>query len=342
MSTATKFLRCFAAQQSAFGTAASSGQFQLPFTGEYEDLQEEHVAEWDQGTWTPQTIVEKTAELARVTLRGVMFFELLPVIHNMAWGNVDATNETTHYSYDGSVSPSAVGAPAFYTFWLGGNEAIGGTGPMVRIQDAFVESYTLSGNLNTKEIAIEATLVGLKVDDNSGAGFAAPSAALPTSLGMMKTLKGAFNIQDAATTGGDFATMTAISGVMLDWSLTINTGLTPKWSSDANALTYGGVRHVEPSIEFAPQIRTTSTTYAYTKAKANAKTFQELQMVIDGEDQRTLTYNMTGRWLPNFIAHGRQNDEVVMLPTFRAETPHTQTTTPHWFSWTLDTEWEHS
>lgn len=342
MSTSTKFLRCIAAQQLAFGTAASSGYFRLPFVGEYEDLEEEHAAEWDQGTWTPTTIVEKVAEYARITLSGTMFFELLPVIHNMAWGNVNATNNTTYQSYDGSVSPSAVGAPIPYTFWLGGAQNIGGTGPMVRIQDAFVESYTLSGNLNTKEIAIEVTLFGLQIDDNNGAGFAAPTAALPTALGMMKTLLGSFNIQDAATTGGDFATMTAIAGKMLDWSLTVNTGLVPLWSSDENQLTYSGVRHNEPSIEFAPQVRTDATSYAYVKAKANAKTYQELQMVIAGADQRALTYNMTGRFLPNFIAHGRQGDEVVMLPTFRVETPHTQTTTPHWFSWELDTEWAHS
>lgn len=342
MSTSTKFLKAECGQQSAFGTVNASPNVKLPFTGEYEDLQEEHEAEWDQGTWTPLSIVEQVAGYAQITLSGVMFFEFLPIIHNMGWGNVNAVDETTHYQYDGSVSPSAVGSPIPYTFLLGGNEAIGGTGPAIRIQDAYVESYTLAGNMNSKEVALSATLFGLQVDDNADAGYAFIGAALPSNLGMMKTLKTGVNYQDATATGGDFATMTALACAMLDWSLTFNTGLVAKWASDQNQLTYCGVRHVEPSVEFTPTIRTDATTYAAIKAKADARTFQEIQINLTGDAQRALAYNLTGRWLPNFIAHSRSDDEVVMQPTFRVSTPHTQTTTPHFLSWTLDTEWEHS
>ena len=53
MSTSTKFLRAVAAKQTAFGTPGAANYFQLPWVGEYEDLEEEHMAEYDQGTWTP-------------------------------------------------------------------------------------------------------------------------------------------------------------------------------------------------------------------------------------------------------------------------------------------------
>ncbi len=341
MSTSTKFLKVVAAKQSAFGTPGASGYFQMPFTGEYEDLEEEHMAAYDQGTWTPTAIVEKVGEMARLTLSGVMFFEMMPILLNASHDAITATDATTHYSYDDAVSPSAVGAPAFYTFWLGGNEAIGATGPTVRIQDAFCESWTLTGNINTKEVQMTSTWMGLQVDDNSGAGFAWPTAALPAGLGMMKTLLGGLDYQDAATTGGDFTTMTAAAGVLLNWGLTFNGGLRPKWAADSDALTYAGVRHEEPSCEYTPTLRTNTTTYAAVKGKANARTFQEVMISLSGGDQRDMNFKMTGRFQPNFIAHARSENEVVMTPTFRCETPYTQTTTPHWVSWELDTEWEH-
>lgn len=340
MSTSTKFLRAEAGRQPAFGTPATP-DFKLPFVGEYEDLQEEHEAEWDQGTWTPTTIVEQVASFARVTLNGAMFFELLPVLLSAGFGAISPTDNETHFTYDDEVDPSAVGSPVPYTFLLGGDEDLGGTGPAVRVQDTFLESFTLAGNLNSKEVSLQSTWFGLQVDDNSGAGFAFQGAALPSNLGMMKTLLGGLQYQDASTTGGDFTTMTSFSGVLLDWSLTVNTGLAPLWAADENQLTYAGVRHNEPSVEFTPVIRTNSTTYAAVKGKANSRTFQELLLNLAGGDQRDCKWLMTGRWLPNFVAHGRAGDEVVMQPTFRCSTPHTQTTTPHWFGWELDTEWEH-
>jgi hypothetical protein len=340
MSTSTRFLKAQAGKQAQFGTAVTT-TFQLPFTGEYEDLQEEHIAEYDSGTWTPTTIVEKVADYAKVSLSGVMFFEFLPVFFNMGHDLITVSDQTTYQQYDDAISPTAVGVPRAYTFLLGGGQNIGGTGPAVRIQDTFLESMTLAGNLNSKEITVQADAFGLSVNDNSGAGYAFAAVGLPANIGMMKTMLGALNYQDATSTGGDFQTMTALSCVMMDWSWTWNTGLVPKWASDGNALTYCGVRHNAPSVEFTPTIRTNSTTYAAIKGKANARTYQELQLIITGTEQRAFTLNMTGRWLPNFVAHSRANDEVVMTPTFRVETPHTQTTTPHWMSWELDTEWSH-
>jgi hypothetical protein len=200
---------------------------------------------------------------------------------------------------------------------------------------------TLAGNLNSKEISLQSDIFGLGVDDNSGAGRAFAAVGLPSPLGMMKTLLGAIGSKNAGTTGGSFSGLTALSCVLLDWSWTFNTGLQPKWAADGNALTYCGVRNTEPSIEFTPTIRTNATTYAAIKAKADAYTYQELQFTLTGDNSRSWVINMTGRWLPNFTAHGRANDEIVMQPTFRVETPHTQTTTPHWLSWTLATQWSH-
>jgi hypothetical protein len=72
-------------------------------------------------------------------------------------------------------------------------------------------------------------------------------------------------------------------------------------------------------------------------AKAKARTYQELELVINGSNSRQLRLQLTGRWNPNITAHGRSNNEVVMNGSFMVETPHTQTTTPHYFGWELDT-----
>lgn len=340
MSTSIKFLKAEAGKQSAFGTPATP-DFKLPFVGEYTDAQEEHVAEWDQGYWTPTSIVEQVASYATFTLSGVMFFELLPVF--LSAGHADLTpGGGGPYAYDDDVDPAAVGAPSPYTFLFGGNENLGATGPAVKIQDAYLRTMSLSFNVNSKQVAVTSEWFGLSINDNSSAGFAFAGAALPTTPGMMKGLLGTLEIQDASTTGGDFATMTAFDCSLLDWQLDIDFGLRPKWAAEENALTYCGVYHEEPSCTFAPAIRTNSTNYALVKAKADARTYQELLLTLNGASSRQLKWQMTGRWLPNFIAHGRMNNEVVMQPTFQAETPYTQTTTPHWVGWELDTLWSHT
>lgn len=340
MSTSIKFLKAEAGKQSAFGTAATP-DFKLPFMGEYSDEQTEHVAEWDNGTWTPLEIVEQTSDFAKFKLSGAMFFELLPVF--LSAGFADLTpGGADPYTYDAELNPAAVGAPSPYTFLFGGNEAIGGTGPAIKIQDGYLQSMTLAFNINSKELTVQSEWFGASVNDNSGAGFAFQGAALPTPLGMMKGLLGALDIQDATTTGGDFATMTAFDCALLDWSLKIDTGLRPAWSADQNDTVYCGYYHEAPAITFTPTVRTNSTNYALIKTKADARTYQEQMLTLNGASSRQVKWQMTGRWLPNFMAHGRANNEVVMQPTFQCATPYTQVTTPHLFGWELDTKWSHT
>jgi hypothetical protein len=90
-------------------------------------------------------------------------------------------------------------------------------------------------------------------------------------------------------------------------------------------------------VEFAASYRTTATNYALIKAKADARTYQELMFTLTGNNSAQWINKITGRFLANFTAHSRANDEVVMSPTFRAGTPHAQTTTPHFYGWELDT-----
>lgn len=339
MSTTTKFLAGFAGKQTVFGTAVAA-TFKLPFMGEYEDAQEEHSAEYDSGFWTPVTIVEQVAQHARFTLNGAGFFELLPVLLNAGHDHITVSG-VGPFVFDDAVAPSAVGVPRPYTFFFGGNEALGGTGPMVRIRDGHLESFQLAGNINTKEVALSSQWFGALVDSNSNAGFTKPSSALPSPLGMMKTLLATLEVQDATTTGGDFLTMTATDKALLDWTFACDFGLRPQWSADENLLTYSGVRHVMPVATFAAAIRTTATNYALVKAKADARTFQELMLTLNGANSEQLKLKMTGRWLPGVTAHSRVNDEVVMNGTFQVETNYLQVTTPHWLSWELDTNWTH-
>ncbi|MFA6168301.1 MAG: hypothetical protein WC700_16890 [Gemmatimonadaceae bacterium] len=340
MSTSVKFLKAEAGKQTAFGTPAAP-TFKLPFVGEYADAQEEHVAEWDAGYWTPTAIVEKTADMATISLSGAMFFELLPVFLSAGFADL-SPGGAGPYAYDYEIDPAAVGAPSPYTFLLGGNEALGATGPAVKIQDAYLRTMSLSFSISNRQVTAQSEWFGLSVNDNGAAGFAFIGAALPTTPGMMKGLLSALEIQDAATTGSDFTTMTAFDCSLLDWTLSIDTGLRPKWAADENALTYCGYYHEAPVVTFTPTIRTNSVNYALVKAKANARTHQELLLTMNGAASRQVKWMMTGRWLPGFTAHGRANNEVVMQPTFQCETPYTQVTTPHFFGWELDTLWSHT
>lgn len=335
MSTSTKFLKGEAGKQSVFGTPVSP-TFKLPFTGEYADAQEDHSAEYDSGAWTPITIVGKVSDHATFTLNGTAFFELLPLFLNAGFGDITPSGEGP-YVYDDELDPSAVGAPIPYTFFFGGNEAIGGTGPAVRIADAYCQSFSLAWSMSAKQIALQSTWFGRSVDDNSGAGFAFIGSGLPAGIEMMKGLLASLNIQDAASTGSDFTTMTAFDCALLDWTLAVNTGLQPMWSGDKNALTYCGYYHQAPVTTFTAALRTTSANYALVAAKAKARTYQELELTLNGAGSRQLKAQLTGRWLPSVTAHGRSGNEVVMNGVFQAETPHTQVTTPHYLSWELDT-----
>lgn len=336
MSTSAKFLKAEAGKQSVFGTAVAP-TFKLPFVGEYQDMQEDHRAEWDSGQWTPTGIVGKVADFANFTLRGTAFFELLPMFWQAGFNDITQSGSGP-YAYDADNNPAAVGSPIPYTFFFGGNEAIGGTGPAIRIADAYCQSFTLAFSVSSKEVSINSQWFGASVDDNSGAGRAFVGANLPAGIEMMKGLLGALNIQDAASSGGDFATMTAFDCALLDWSLAVDTGIRPQWAADKNALTYCGYYFQEPSARLTAALRTTQTNYGLVVAKAKARTYQELELVLNGSSSRQLRLQLTGRWLPDVIAHNRSNNEVVMNAVFEADTPFTQTTTPHWFGWELDTQ----
>ena len=336
-----KFLKAEAGKQAALGTPASP-DFLLPMMGEYEDAQFEVAAEWDSGTWSGIEIVEQAAKLARFKLRGVSFFELWPIFLSAGFNDQIGVGASAPYSYFDVLAPGVVGLPHPYTLRFGAlGQNIGGTGPTVQIPDAYLESITLTGNINSKDVTLDSQWFGSEIDDNSGAGYAFAGAALPSPLGMMKTLLGAISLQDAGATGGDFGSLTGLTGVLLDWVLTIRTGLSPKWSADSNQLTYTGVRIQEPTITFTPTIRTNATTYAATRTKYEARTYQELQITLTGELSRQAVFKLTGRWTSVPTPRRREDGELVISPTFTAGTPETQTTTPHIFGWTIDTRWSH-
>jgi len=326
--------------QAVFGTAVTP-TFKLPFIGDYVDAQEDHQAEADYGFWTPVGLAAQVSTMATFTLNGTSFFEMLPIFLNAGHDEILSTGSDP-YVYDDAVSVSAVGAPMGYTFLLGGNEAIGGTGPAIKIQDGYCQNMQLSFSQTARQVAITSNWFGLSINDNSGAGFAFIGSALPAAVGIMQGMRSVIEYQDATTTGGDFATMTEWDCAILAWTLNIDWGLRPKFAAEENALTFCGVRHVMPEITWQPVIRTNATTYAAVKGKADARTHQEVQLTINGDSSRQLIWQMTGRFLPNFVAHGRDSDEVVMAPTFRCETPHDQQTTPHYVSWDLDTKWSHN
>ena len=336
-----KFIKAEAAEQTAFATLASSGFFQAPVTAEFSDEQVIAEAVWDQGTWTPTEIVDRMAQYAEFTTDGSAFFEMLPVYLSAGFADAPPVGSSP-YSYEDLVSFNRVGGPAPYTWLFGSRTNIGGTGPAVRIQDSYCQEIVIAGNINSKEVTLRSSWFGLSVDDNSDAGYAMNGSALPTSLGMLKTLLGAIAIKDAGATGNSFASMTSITNTMLDWTLTMRTGLEPLWVSDGNAITYAGVRYTEPEITFAPVFRVDSTIYPLVRAKADDRTYQELQLTLTGDSSRSAVWKMTGRWSPEMGHVGRSGGEQVISPTFMVDTPHTQTSGKHLFGWDIDTLWSHA
>ncbi len=336
-----KFARAEAAKQTVFGTAASSGHFLVPAVGEYTDAQEHVTAVWDRGTWTTTEIVERVAQYATFTTEGAGFFELLPVFFSAGFADMPPEGSNPYY-YDEVIAPTNQGVPQPYTWLFGSREAIGGTGPASRIQDSYCQEIVLTGNINTKEVTVRSSWFGLYVDDNSGAGYAMTDAALPTPLGMMRTLLGAIAVQDAAAAGNNFGSLTAITNSMLDWSLTIRTGLEPLWVSDSNQITYAGVRWVEPTLTFAPTFRANSTVYPLVRSKYDTRTYQELRLTLTGDSSRQVIFKVTGRWTAVPSATNRGEGEQVLKPVFTAATPHTQTSAKHWLGVEIDTLWSHS
>ena len=305
---------------------------------EYEDTREHHEAEYDAGTWTPTTIATLAGTGATLSISGTAFFELLPVLLSSGLEDV-APGGADPYTYAYTISPSTPAVPKPLTVLAGATGVnIGGTGPAVKFIDQYLRTLTLSANVNDKMLSLEAEMFGTSYDDNAGAGYAFEAVALPTPIEAMNGLKGQLNIQDAATTGGDFLTMTAFTCSWIDWSLALTTGLEPLYCLNDNITTFSGYKQVAPVIELSATVRTSATNYALVKAKSDARTYQELQLIVNGAATRKLTVNLTGRWTQVASAHSRQDGEIVMQGTFRAETPHTQTTTPHYAAFDLITK----
>lgn len=325
----TKFMKAQVGLQSTFGTAVAP-TIQVPWRGRYEDQRQNHEAEYDAGTWTPTSIVTEVAQQAMVTFEGTAFFELLPVLLNSGYEDV-APSGTYIHTY--VVSPAAIATPKPLTALIGAvGTNIGGTGPAVKFKDLYLRSLTLAGNINDKAVTLTAEMFGTTYDDNSGAGYAFASVNLPATIEVINALKGVLRYQDVTTTGGDFATMTDMECTLLDWELALTTGIEPAWCLTDETTTWSALKYTTPTCEFRPVVRLNSTTYAAIKAKADARTFQELQLFIAGTSGHDLTVNMTGLWNVVPTVHDDQDGELVMRPTFITRTPHTQTTTPHFLT----------
>jgi len=326
----SKFNKAQVGLQTAFGTAVTP-TIQVPWKGTYEDKRQIHSAEYDAGTWTPTTIVAEVGTETALSFEGTAFFEMLPVLLNSGWEDV-APSATYLHTY--VVSPSAIATPKPLTALVGTvGTNIGGTGPAVKLKDLYLKTLTLSANINDKAVMIKAEMFGTTYDPNTAdAGFAFASVALPATMEVINGLKGVIRYQDATTTGGDFLTMTDFDCTILDWELTIDTGIEPAWCLTDETTTWSALKYTQPVCTFKPIVRTNATTYAAVKGKADARTYQEVQLYIAGSSGHAFTANMTGLWDVVPTAHDDQDGEVVMKPTFITRTPHTQTTTPHWLT----------
>ena len=325
----SKFNMAQVGLQTAIGTglAATAMSIQVPWKGMYEDRRQRHTAEYDAGTWTPTTIVADVGFETFATFEGTAFFEMIPVLLNSGFADVAPTSTYLH-TYE--VSPAAVAVPMPLTGLFGTvGTNIGGTGPAVLLKDLFLKTLTLSANINDKAVMVKAEMFGSTYDDNSAAGYAFDTVVLPATMEVINGLKGVIRYQDAdATTGGNFLTMTDFECSILDWELTIDTGIEPAYCLTDETTTWSALKYTSPSVEFKPIVRTTTATYAAIKAKSDARTYQELSLHLPGavSPGSYLTVNMTGLWDVVPTAHDEQDGEVVIKPTFRCQTPHTQTT----------------
>lgn len=342
MSTSEKFLKGQADKQAAFGTGVTP-TFELPFTGDYVDAGDFHEAELDSGRLWPLSIIDRVSNHATFTLNGAAYFELLPMFFNAGLADDAAPTGADPYTYVYAPDITTGGTPLPYTFVFGGGEDLGATGPAVKIIDGYCSQIVLNGNMNDRSVTMTSNWFGSSVDDNSGAGFDfTGSLAMPPNLNMLRFPYATLEYEDAGTTGGVFTTMTAFACTLMDWTLTINTGLMPQWAADANSLTMCGARIDTPSVEFQATLRTDATSYAAVMVKSKTPTYQELQFTLTGAASRSAKFQMTGRWLPVESAHRRSNGEVVMNATFRASGYPSQTTTPHAFGATIITKWSHT
>lgn len=322
-------------KQTAFDTPATP-TIKLPWTVDYEDAREVLEREWDAGQWVPSVIAALLSEDGTFKTSGVIDFEMLPVVFDAGIADVTPTG-TDPYTAAYEMDPAGPGTPAPMTLLIGAaGENIGATGAAVRLPNSYLTKLTLAGGINEKAIKHEGEWIATTVDDNSGAGYALISGLTPpAAIVEMNALLGEWKIQDAAATGGDFATMTAFDCAILNWRLTMDFGIKPKRSVDGNRLTYAGIRRDNPAVELEATIRLNQANYALVRGKHLARTFQELQFVINGAASRKATFELTGWWADAKSGHMREDGEVVMKAKFNARTPHFQTTTPHFFGATV-------
>jgi hypothetical protein len=344
MSTSRRFLQGQAGKQAVFGTFVVP-DFQLPFTGRYVDAGDFHEAELDAGRLWPVAIVNRVSHHATFTLNGAAFFEMMPVFFNAGLDDDAAPTGSDPYTYVYSPSLTTGGEAIPYTFMFGGGENIGATGPAVRIQDSYCQQIVLTGNLNSRDVQISSNWFGSSVNANNFAGHNfITGIGMPPNLNMLRFPFASLEYDDATLTGGIFSGMTAFECKLMDWTLTINTGLTPQWAADANSLTMCGAFIGTPSVEFAATLRTTEDTFQAIVANANGEspTYEELMFTLTGADGRSAVFRMTGRWMPVSSAHEVSGEEVVMNATFNAGGYPSQTTTPHAFDATFITKWNHT
>lgn len=330
----SKFNKAQVALQSDFGTAiaAASMTIQVPWKGTYEDKRQVHSAEYDSGTWTPTTIVALVGTETAATFEGTAFFEMMPVLLNSGFADVNATSTYLH-TYEVAVDAIATPKPLTGLFGTVGTN-LSASNAAVSLKDLYLKTLTLSANINDKVVMVKAEMFGTTYDDNSGSGYAFDSVGLPATMEVINGLKGVIRYKDAGTTGGyaAFSGMTDFDCTILDWELVIDTGIEPAWCLTDETTTWAALKYTSPSVEFKPIVRTNATTYAAVKGKADARTYQMVQLLLAGTSSRALDIRMTGLWDVVPSAHDDQDGEVVMKPTFRAQTSHLQTTTPHYMT----------
>ena len=263
----SKFNRAQVGLQTAIGTglAATAMTINVPWRGMYEDKRQIHVAEEDTGTWTPKTRVALASPETGATFEGTAFYEMIPVLLNSGFADVAPS---ASYLHTYSVSPTAVGAPMPLTALFGTvGTVIAGTEPAVLLKDLLLKTLTLSANINDKVVKVKGEFFGSTYDDNTAAGYAfdADPGTQPT-MTEINGLRGVLRYEDVDTTGGVFATMTDLSCVMLDWELVIDTGIEPAYCLTDEVTTWSALKYTAPVCTFAPIVRTSSTTYAASKA----------------------------------------------------------------------------
>lgn len=329
----THLLAAFVGLQTVHGTAVPP-TLQWPGHADYQDARELREAPYDAGAWTPTTIVNETVQATSLTTTGDAFFETLPICLS---SGLDDITPTATYQHLYAVAPAGPATPKPCTWLVGAiGTNLGATGPCAKLKDLYLSSLALYGDPATKVVSHKATWFGTTYDDNSGAGYAAPSVTPPAALNPLLFLRATLTIRTAGTTGDVFTPMTAFQCALLNWRWRLTTGLRPKYCGDANATTMSGVLYAQPSASFTAYLRLSSASYALVRTAYAARTYQELLLTLDGDSTYACVIKMTGRWSKQPTPHARNGDEVTLLATFTCGPSYLQTTNPHYLAVTVN------